>query len=76
MVDFKPEEKSYLEKIVGNFNHKVKSIEKKTCGIGWEQLVIKIGIDTTIEFPSFKEGENFRGMMANIPYTLKDLGLE
>ena len=69
-------ERKYLETVISPFKDKVKFIKKQTAWGSWEKLVIVVNEHTAIEFPSFNTGEFFNGMITDIPYTLKDLGLE
>lgn len=69
-------ERKYLETVISPFKSKVKFIKKQTAGENWEKLVIVVNEHTKIEFPPFKTGEFFNGMITDIPYTLKDLELE
>ena len=69
-------EKKYLSSVIKPFRAKVAYIEKRKYKDGKrEDLVISFNAYGSFYFPDFEEGSMYKGMEADKPYSLEELGL-
>lgn len=68
-------EKAYLSVVIKPFRKDVVYIEKCIFSTGAEYIRICMTEDETVNFPNFKKGTMYKGMVANKRYTLEELGL-
>ena len=69
------EEAAYLESVIKPFRSSVIYIEKTKAHSDTEYIYIVFKDDCDMEFPCFPTGSKYKGMPADVPYTLTELGL-
>lgn len=71
------QEKEYLENVIRPFKDRVKHIIKRRdiYMADMEYITIDVKGEYGIYFPYFEKGKMYKGMQAEKPYTLKELGL-
>ena len=69
------EETAYLESVIKPFRSSVVYIEKTKAHSDTEYIYIVFKDDCDMEFPCFPTGSKYRGLTADVPYTLTELGL-
>lgn len=69
------EEHAYLESVIKPFRSNVVYIEKTKAHSDTEYIYITFKDDNDMEFPCFPIGSKYKGLTADTPYTLTELGL-
>ena len=69
------EETAYLESVIKPFRSSVVYIEKTKAHSDTEYIYITFKGDCDMEFPCFPTGSKYKGLTADVPYTLTELGL-
>ena len=68
-------EKRYLGEVIKPFRNRIRFIVKLRCRLLKEEFIYISVEGDSMTFPPFKLGTKYKGMKANIEYSLEELGL-